>query len=441
MFGNGRNRRGISSVVTQPRTHPMSDVRPFRAWRPKKELAAEVAAPPYDVLNSEEAREMAKGHPLSFLHVGKPEIDLPPKTDLHAPEVYARGAENLRRLVSEGVLEKDPESCYYAYQQTMGKHVQVGLVAAASVAEYDSGLIKKHELTRRDKEDDRTRHVEVLNSQTGPVFLTYRKNPAIDAIIESVRREPAWVDFTAPDGIGHKAWVISDPGRVEGLRREFGKLACLYVADGHHRSAAASRVAANRKAANPKHTGQEEYNYFLTVIFPDDQMQILDYNRVVMDLRGMTPEQFLSKVGEMFTVAPTDTPKPAAARTFGMYLRGKWYRLVAKPGTFPEKDPVGCLDISILQRNLLAPVLGIEDPRTDKRVDFVGGIRGLKELEKRVSAGAAVAFALFPTSIRQLMAIADAGQIMPPKSTWFEPKLRDGLFIHALDDRPLGGQA
>ncbi len=418
----------------------MADVKPFRAWRPRDEFAPLVAAPPYDVLSSEEAREMARGNPHSFLHVGKPEIDLPRGTDLHSAPVYEKGRENLRRLVEQGVLLQDDSPCYYAYQQRMGHHVQVGIAAGASVAEYDSGRIKKHELTRRDKEDDRTRHVEILNSQTGPVFLTYRKSPAIDEVVDSVRAEKPRVDFTAPDGVGHAVWVVRDRVRVEALRAAFAALPCLYVADGHHRSAAASRVAAARRSANPRDTGREDYNYFLAVIFPDDQLQILDYNRVVVDLHGLTREQFLGRVGEKFSVAPTKTGRPDAIHRFGMYLGGKWYRLEAKPGTFDAEDPVGCLDVSILQNNLLAPVLGILDPRTDKRIDFVGGIRGLVELERRVSGGAAAAFAMFPTSVRQLMAIADAGQIMPPKSTWFEPKLRDGLFIHALDDRPLGDQ-
>ena len=418
----------------------MSDIRPFRAWRPKAELAPRVAAPPYDVLDSEEARGMAQGNALSFLHVGKPEIDLPPGTDLHSPLVYAMGAKNLRRLVREGVLVHDAQPCYYAYQQRMGHHVQVGIVAVASVAEYDRSLIRKHEHTRKEKEDDRTRHVEILNAQTGPVFLTYRKQSAIDGIIDSVRREPPCVDFTAGDGIGHATWVIADRDRVEALRAEFARLPCLYVADGHHRSASASSVAAARRAANPGHTGNEDYNYFLTVIFPDDQMQVLDYNRVVLDLAGLDPERFLARVSERFSIEAVAAGKPDRARRFGMFLRGQWHRLEAKPGTFDEEDPVGSLDVSILQQNLLAPVLGVRDPRTDKRIDFVGGIRGLRELEKRVSAGAAVAFAMYPTSIRQLMAIADAGEIMPPKSTWFEPKLRDGLFIHALDARPIGGQ-
>jgi uncharacterized protein (DUF1015 family) len=284
------------------------------------------------------------------------------------------------------------------------------------------------------KEDDRTRHVDSLNANTGPVFLTYRKNAAVDAIIDSVREGVPDNDFTAPDGIRHTLWVIRDAELIRAIREEFAKVDCLYVADGHHRSASASNVAADRRKANPDHTGKEGYNYFLTVIFPDDQMKILDYNRVVMDLAGLSEEEFLARVSEKFDVEPTGDPKPTAPREFGMYLGGKWYRLVAKPGSFPEDDPVKSLDVAILQLNLLQPILGIEDPRTDERIDFVGGIRGLSELERRVAEGGAVAFAMYPTSIEQLMAIADAGEVMPPKSTWFEPKLRSGLFVRPLDD-------
>jgi uncharacterized protein (DUF1015 family) len=366
----------------------------------------------------------------------KPEIDLEPGVDLYSPEVYAKGAENLNRLIADGVLVQDPEPCYYAYQQIMGDHRQVGLVAGASVAEYDRDLIKKHEHTRRVKEDDRTRHVDSLNANTGPVFLTYRRREAIDAVIDEVRAGRPDVDFTAPDGIRHTLWVIRGAAQVEAIRAEFAQVDALYVADGHHRSASASNVAADRRKKNPDHTGEEEYNFFLSVIFPDNQMKILDYNRVVMDLNGLGPDELLAAVSEKFSVEPTEDPKPTVQKTFGMFLNGRWYRLSAKEGSFPADDPVNSLDVAILQSNLLSPVLGIGDPRTDERIDFVGGIRGLKELERRVAAGAAVAFALFPTSIEQLMAIADAGEVMPPKSTWFEPKLRSGLIVRPLGDRP-----
>ncbi len=412
----------------------MADIRPFRAYRPRRELAARVASPPYDVLDTEEARELARDNPISFLHVVKPEIDLPPDTDHYAPEVYAKGAENFRRLVEEGVLLRDETPCFYAYQQVMGDHVQVGLVAGASVAEYDADLIKKHEHTRKVKEDDRTRHVDALNANTGPVFLTYVKSEEVDALVDGVREGEPEVDFTAPDGVRHTLWVIREEALIRRIREAFARIPCLYVADGHHRSASASNVAAARRAANPRHTGEEPYNFFLSVLFPHDQMKILDYNRVVSDLAGLSEEEFLAKVGERFEVHPTDHPKPDAPHRFGMYLGGRWYRLTARPGTFPEDDPVAGLDVAILQDNLLAPVLGIGDPRTDERIDFVGGIRGLDELVRRVEGGAAAAFALHPTSIEQLMAIADAGRVMPPKSTWFEPKLRSGLIVRPLSD-------
>ena len=418
----------------------MAEIRPFRAFRPRPELSDKIASPPYDVLNSDEARAMAKDNPLSFLHVVKPEIDLPPTTHIYAPEIYAKGAENLRRLTTEGHMVRDAEPCFYAYQQKMGDHVQVGLVVSASVDEYDRDLIKKHEFTRKVKEDDRTRHVDTLNANTGPVFLTYRKLAAIDAIVDGVRSARPDVDFIAPDGIGHTVWVIREREKIEALRAAFTRVDALYVADGHHRSASASRVAALRRAANPNHTGKEAYNHFMAVLFPDDQLKILDYNRVVFDLNGLSPEEFLLRTAEQFSVEETSEPRPTEPRTFGMYLGGKWYRLRAKPGSFPENDPVLSLDVAILQENLLRAILGIEDPRTDDRIDFVGGIRGLGELEKRCAEGAMVAFALYPTSVQQLMAIADAGKVMPPKSTWFEPKLRSGLLVRPLDDGPEGGK-
>ena len=365
--------------------------------------------------------------------------------------MYAKARENFDRLLKEGVLARDPEPYYYFYRLVMGTHTQVGLVAAASVAAYEAGRIRRHEFTRPDKEDDRVRQIDVLNAQTGPVFLTYRHSANIDAMAEIVTRGKPDVDVTAADdcmdaggratpgavadGVRHTLWVARDRKLIKGLTQAFEVLDKLYVADGHHRSAAAARVAAARKAANPKHTGEEAYNYFLTVIFPDNQVQILDYNRVVKDLNGLAPEAFLKKLDDSFSVQPEDAAvKPARAGEFGMYLKGQWYRLVIRPERIPHNDPVKRLDVSLLQDHLLAPILGLGDPRHDKRIDFVGGIRGLKELERRVDSGEmAVAFALFPTSIHDMMAVADANEVMPPKSTWFEPKLADGLVSHVLD--------
>jgi len=354
----------------------MARVEPFRAFRPAPELAERVASPPYDVLSSEEARRMAADNPLSFLHVVKPEIDLPPGTDLYAPEVYAKGAENLRRLIGEGALVREDHPAYYLYRQRMGDHVQTGLVAGASVDEYEADLIKKHEHTRRAKEDDRTRHIETLNANTGPVFLAYKARPEIDALVERLTAATPTYDFTAPDGIAHTLWVVDAPADVAALKKAFAAVPEMYVADGHHRSAAAVRVRAARRAANPHHTGEEPYNFFLSVIFPHDQLLILDYNRVVRDLAGKSPEAFLEEISACFEIEPADDPKPEHVHEYGMYLGGRWYRLKARPGTYPEDDPVRALDVAILQENLLAPVLGVGDPRSDERIGFVGGIRG-----------------------------------------------------------------
>lgn len=416
----------------------MSKIRPFCGFRPKPELVAKVASPPYDVINSKEARAMAEGNPYSFLHVVKPEIDLDPSTNLYSDEVYAKGAENLQRLIKDGVLVRDDAPCFYLYEQRMNisgsEHVQVGIVAGASVDEYQTDLIKKHELTRAEKEKDRTRHVETLRANTGPVFLTYSAEKEINAIVEEQCRRAPVYDFTADDGIRHRFWVVDAQDTIDALGAAFEKLPHTYVADGHHRSASGSAVREIFKKQNPNHTGDEEYNYFLAVLFPHDQMYIMDYNRVVKDLAGMSKESFLERVSEKFDLEPAKEPRPTQATHFGMYLDGGWYRLRAKPGTFDADDPVASLDVAILQNNLLGPILGIEDPRRDERIDFVGGIRGTVELEKRVEEGAAVAFAMYPTSIEQLMAIADAGKIMPPKSTWFEPKLRSGLVVRPLTD-------
>lgn len=414
----------------------MAVIKPFRGLRPKKELAEKVASPPYDVLSSEEAREMAKDNPYSFLHINKPEIDLPPETDLYDETVYQKGRENLDRFIKEGILIQDEKPMFYVYRQIMGNHSQIGLVAGASVEEYEKGLIKKHELTRADKEEDRVKHVNTLNAQTGPVFLTYKAKPEIDTLINKIIKDEPEYDFTADDGIRHTFWLVDKDEDIQKLQDLFKELDCLYVADGHHRSAAAMRVKQMRQAQNPNHTGEEEYNYFLTVIFPHDQMYIMDYNRVVKDLNGLSKEEFLKKVEEKFEVKKlgSTAEKPKKKHEFVMYLDGEWYQLKAKPGTFNKNDPVEQLDVSILMNNLLVPILGIGDPRKDKRIDFVGGIRGLEELKRRVDSGDwKVAFGLYPTSIEDLMAIADAGKIMPPKSTWFEPKLRSGLVIHKLD--------
>jgi len=410
-------------------------IRPLAGLCPAANRAAEVAAPPYDVLDSNEARARAAGKPWSFLHISKPEIDLPPDTDPYDARVYAKGKENFARMLDEGVLQQDPAPYYYLYRLIMGDHQQIGLVAAARVSDYDSNRIRKHEFTRPDKEDDRVRQIDSLSAQTGPVFLTYRHNAVIDELVARAVATAPDIDITADTGVRHSLWRVTDSARIDLITRTFDAMDCLYIADGHHRSAAASRVAAARKAANPNHNGEEPYNYFLSVIFPDNQMQILDYNRVIKDLNGQTPDEFLAAVGKAFTVEKAAGQcKPAKTGEFGMYLQGQWYRLTIRPERIPQNDPVKRLDVSLLQDNLIEPVLGIADPRRDKRIDFVGGIRGLGELERRVNSGEmAVAFALHPTSMAQLMAVADAGEVMPPKSTWFEPKLADGLVSHLLD--------
>lgn len=410
----------------------MADIRPFRAFRPRPPLAARVASPPYDVLSSQEARLMAEGNEYSFLHISKPEIDLDPGVDLYSPQVYEKGRENFQRFLRDGILVRESRPAFYLYQQQMGDHVQTGVVAGASVEEYEKDLIRKHELTRRDKEDDRTRHIEILDAQTEPVFLCYVARDEIDEMVSSLSKKDPVYHFTAPDGVRHTVWVVDDPDQVHQVREAFRAVDRLYVADGHHRSAAAARVCQARRAANPHHTGEEPYNHFLAVIFPHHQLQIMDYNRVVRDLAGLGKEAFLERVSQAFRVEPGRKEKPGRVHEFSMYLDGAWYRLTALPHTIPAHDPVASLDVSILQDHLLGPILGISDPRTDARIDFVGGIRGLDELERRVHEGWAVAFALHPTTIEQLMAVADSGRMMPPKSTWFEPKLRSGLFVRPL---------
>ena len=413
----------------------MATLRPFKAYRPKPDLAAEVAAKPYDVLNSDEAREEVKGHPLSFLHIGKPEVDLDPSIDLHDAAVYEKGRDNLQTLITDGVLVEDQSPCLYLYAQTMGEHTQYGLVGCAAVEEYWDDTIKKHEYTRKDKEEDRCNHVRVTNAHTGPIFLTYPDSDAVDAIVDGVRAAPPVTDHVAADGIRHQTWVISDTQVIDQLTALFGDIPSLYVADGHHRSAAAAIVGRERAKANPDHRGDEEYNFFLAVYFPAGQLRIMDYNRVVKDLNGLSEEAFFEKLNAQFTVTPADGQvRPDAKGSFGLYMDKRWYHVRANDTLISNPDPVQRLDVAILQNQVLSPVLGIQDPRTDKRIDFVGGIRGLDELERRVDSGEMkLAISMFPTSIEELMAIADAGQVMPPKSTWFEPKLRDGLFVHFLD--------
>jgi uncharacterized protein (DUF1015 family) len=410
-------------------------IQPFAGLRPVPAHAVDVAAPPYDVLNTEEARARAAGRPWSFLHISKPEIDLPPGTDPYAPEVYAKAADNLHGMIRAGVLLRDETPGFYVYRLIMDGHVQTGLVAAASVKDYDSNRIRRHEFTRPDKEDDRVRQIEALNAQTGPVFLAYPAAGHIDAMLERVAAGAPEYDLTADTGVRHLLWVVSDADMIRAIAEAFDALPALYIADGHHRSASASRIAAARRAADPGATGDEPYNYFLSVIFPHHQLRILDYNRVVKDLNGLTPETLLTRLEQDFSVTASGTPvNPAATGEFGLYIQGGWHRLTLKPGRIPVDDPVARLDVSLLARYVIEPMFDIVDPRRDKRIDFVGGIRGLDELAQRVDSGEmAAAFSLFPTRMEELMAVADAGEVMPPKSTWFEPKLADGLVSHVLD--------
>ncbi|MDR0966705.1 MAG: DUF1015 family protein [Myxococcales bacterium] len=412
----------------------MSIVRPFAALRPPADKAAQVSCPPYDVVNSAEAARYAEGNALSFFHVSRPEIDLP-GVDEHDDAVYDQAPINLQKFQDTGYLLRDASPCFYLYRQIMDGHAQTGLVACASVDEYQAEKIKKHELTRADKEDDRTRHVDALGGNDEPVFFVYPARASIDAIVARICALAPTYDFTSEDGIQHTLWVVADAADIALIEQEFAAIDTMYIADGHHRSAAASRVRELSKGRlGPEYTGQEEFNFFMTVIFPHDQMHIMDYNRLVKDLAGNTKESFLAKVSDKFEVAKSGEKKPGRTHEFGMYLRGEWFTLTARSGTFDASDPVASLDVSILQENLLSPILGIGNPRTDKRIDFVGGIRGMAELERRVDSGeCAVAFAMFPTRIEELIAIADAGKIMPPKSTWFEPKLRSGLFLHTFE--------
>ncbi|MDD2540753.1 MAG: DUF1015 family protein [Desulfuromonadaceae bacterium] len=412
----------------------MAIIKPFRALRPPKDLAEKVSALPYDVMNVEEACAMAAGNPNSFLHISRPEIDLPAEVDPHDDSVYTQGKLNLGDFIRRGILTQDSHDCFYVYRQQMGTISQTGLVVCASVDDYQSGVIKKHEHTRADKEEDRVKHIDYLDANDEPVFYLSRSCAEVEEIIEGVTTNPPEYDFISNDGVGHTAWVISDHTLIDRLTDLFTAIPKLYVADGHHRSAAAGRVRELRRDKNPGHTGREEYNSFLTVIFPENQLNIMPYNRVVKDLNGRTITEFISQVGCGFEIVPSPTPViPANRHHFGMYLDGQWHHLHARPSIVNEKDTVSRLDVSILQNSLLSPLLGIHNPRTDQRIHFVGGIRGNEELIKLVdSSEFAVAFALHPTSINELIELADQDQIMPPKSTWFEPKLRSGLFVHLL---------
>jgi uncharacterized protein (DUF1015 family) len=405
----------------------MSMIKPFAALKPKQEFAADVIAPPYDVLNTAEARERAKDRPRSFLHISKPEIDLPEGTDPYDPAVYQKGLENLNKLIENNILTRDDKPNYYLYKLRMGNQEQTGLVGIASVADYDSNKIRKHEYTRPVKEDDRVNQIDALNAQTGPVFLTYRHNDIIDSITSKIIKNAPLYDLTADDGVNHSIWIIDTEEDISTITNTFDSMDCLYIADGHHRSAAASRIAKMRDNENSK--------YFLSVIFPDNQMKILDYNRVIKDLNGLDENVILDKISESFDIdKSTEQVKPESAGIFGMFLNNQWYRLKIKSNLIPKNDPVARLDVSLLQDNLIEPLFNISDPRVDNRIDFVGGIRGLGELEKRVNSGdMKIAFSLYPTSLADLMSVADANKVMPPKSTWFEPKLADGLVSHVLD--------
>ena len=414
----------------------MATIRPFMAIRPASNYAKDVAALPYDVMNSEEAREMVKDKPWSFLHVDKAEVDLPVGTDIYSDEVYAKAKENLENMIGHGVMGQDLLPNLYIYRLTMNGKSQTGLVCCTSVDEYIDGTIKKHELTRADKEADRIRHVDTLNANTGPIFLAYKENPTAKAVIDgwTAAVKPEY-NFVSEDGIGHTVWLIYSDTEIGMLVQSFQEVENLYIADGHHRNASAVKVALKRREANPDYTGEEEFNYYLSVLFARDELYVMDYNRVVKDLNGYDAVGFLEEISKKFIVEPYEGEgpyKPEELHTFGLYLEGNWFKMTAKEEIITD-DPVLGLDVSILQKELLEPVLAIGDPRTDKRIDFVGGIRGLEELERRVDSGEMkLAFSMFPTSMAELMDVADEGMTMPPKSTWFEPKLRSGLFIHDL---------
>jgi uncharacterized protein (DUF1015 family) len=404
----------------------MAVIKPFAALRPQPDLAAQICELPYDVMSSDEARQIAVGNPLSFLHVSKPEIDLPPGTDLYSDAVYARGKENFSRLIAQGALRQDAQPCFYLYRQIMGAHSQTGFVAVAGCQDYLNSDIKKHEFTRPDKENDRVRHIEALNAQTGPAFLVYRAVAELSELTQRKVKETPEADFTASDGVRHTAWTLAGKEEIRSVEEAFARIPSLYIADGHHRSAAAARVFLSRKGAGGS-------AYFLSVIFPHDTIQILPYNRVLNDLNGHSPKHLLQKLDGVFVIQEDGPATPTARHQLGFYFEGKWRKLAFRPQFAATKDPVEKLDVTLLQKYVLDPIFGIDDPRTSQRIQFVGGIRGTQELEKIVNRGeGACAFSMYPTAIEELMAIADAGGIMPPKSTWFEPKLRDGMFSHLL---------
>lgn len=410
----------------------MAEIRAFRGIRPAAGKEADIAALPYDVYNREEARKAVEGKPLTFLRIDRAETQLSEETDIYAPEVYQKAKELLWGMVENGDFVQDDKPCYYLYELTMNGRSQTGIVACASIDDYLNGMIKKHENTRREKEEDRVRHVDICDAQTGPIFLAYRNQESLKKIVVDVKTGAALFDFTSEDGIRHRGWKIADTEKISAIYEAFHQMNALYIADGHHRAASAVRVGVKRREEHPGYTGEEEFNYFLSVIFPDDELMIMDYNRVVRDLNGLTPEEFLSGIKKVFDVETLDKAEhPKRKGQVTLFLEDKWYLLTLKP-EYGNCDPVEGLDVSILQKQILEPVLGIQDPKTDKRIDFVGGIRGLSELERRVHTDMKAAFAMYPTSIGELFAVADAGLLMPPKSTWFEPKLRSGLFIHAL---------
>ena len=409
----------------------MAIIKPFRAVRPNTELVHKVAALPYDVYNRVEAREAALKEPVSFLNIDRPETQFPEDYDMYATEVYEKAASMLREQKVQGIYVQEDAPCFYLYELTMDGRSQTGLVACASIDDYLNNVIMKHENTREEKEQDRIRHVDTCSTQTGPIFLAYRRDEAVEAIVAAEKAKAPVYDFISEDGIGHRVWIISDRAAVEGIAKNFANIQQIYIADGHHRAASAVKVGLKRRAEAGTYTGEEEFNFFLSVLFPENELKILPYYRVVKDLNGNTAEEFIQKISEKFTVEASETPVgPEKKGEFGMFLEEKWYRLTAKPELLVSTDPVKALDVSILQDNLLEPVLGIADPRIDKRIDFVGGIRGLGELERRVHTDMTVAFSTCPTSILELFAVSDAGLLMPPKSTWFEPKLRSGIFLH-----------
>ena len=414
----------------------MAKVKPFRGVRPPKEYVEKVASKPYDVLSSEEARAEAGDNEMCLYHIIKPEIDFEPGTGEHEPKVYDKAVENFKKFQDKGWLVQDDQECYYIYAQTMDGRTQYGFVVGASVEDYLTGHIKKHELTRREKEADRMHHIEINNANIEPVFLAFPDNRTLEDIIDRTAQTKPEYDFVSEDGIGHTLWVIKDKETIDTITREFGEIPYLYIADGHHRTAAAAHVGEEKAKADPNHNGTEEYNYLLAVCFPQSHLKVMDYNRVVVDLNGNTEEQFLEKLADKFVVEDkgTEIYKPAKLHNFSLYLGGKWYSLTAKEGTYDDNDPIGVLDVTISSDYILRDILGITDLRTDKRIDFVGGIRGLGELKRRVDSGEMkMALALYPVTMKQIIDIADSGKIMPPKATWFEPKLRSGLIIHKLD--------